>query len=88
MISPRLGDAVLAIATVAPDTEDKPGATEVTALPLGGRVKIDPWDDDLFMLKSAPVPNMTDRDKMPFEITPFRLYLTRVQTPAQKQPRG
>jgi hypothetical protein len=88
LINPRLGDAVLAIATVAPDTEDKPGATELVALPLGGRVKIDPWDDDLFMLKSAPVPNMTDRDKMPFEITPFRLYLTRVQTPAQKAALG
>jgi len=29
------------------------------------------------LLKSAPVGNISDRDKMPFEITPFMLYLTR-----------
>ena len=62
---------------MAPDTEDKPAANEIVALPLGGRVKIDPWSDDLYLLKSAPVGNISERDKMPFEITPFMLYLTR-----------
>jgi hypothetical protein len=63
---------------VAPDTEDKPEANQIVAMPLGGRVKMDPWDDTLNLLKTPPVGNITQRDKMPFEITPFVLYLTRV----------
>jgi len=77
LINPRLGDSVFANVAVAADTEDKPAANEIDALPLGGRVKIDPWNDGLTLLKSAPVGNISDRDKMPFEITPFMLYLTR-----------
>jgi hypothetical protein len=47
------------------------------ALPLGGRVKMDPWSDKLEMLKSKPVGQVAEREKMPFEVTPFMLYLTR-----------
>ena len=47
LINPRLGDAVFANSAVAPDTEDKPARNEIVALPLGGRVKIDPWSDEL-----------------------------------------
>ncbi len=82
LINPRLGDAVFALAAVAPDNEDKPAGTEVIALPLGGRIKIDPWNDSLTMLKSTAVGGVQARDKMPFEITPFMLYLTREEKPA------
>jgi hypothetical protein len=51
------------------------------ALPLGGRVKLDPWDDSLALLKAQAVGAVTDREKMPFEVTPFMLYLTRVGSP-------
>jgi hypothetical protein len=78
LISPRLGSSILMRPPVAPDTEDKPGENQVVALPLGGRVKMDPWDDTLDMLKSKPVGTLTARDKMPFEVTPFFVYLTRV----------
>jgi hypothetical protein len=78
LISPRLGDSVLLGPSVPADTEDKPEANQIVALPLGGRVKLDPWDDTLDLLKSKPVGSMTEREKMPFEITPFVLYLTRV----------
>jgi hypothetical protein len=84
LINPRLGDAVFANSTVAADTEDRPAANEVVALPLGGRVKIDPWSDSLTLLKSAPVGGISDRDKMPFEITPFMLYLTRQEPQVPK----
>jgi hypothetical protein len=84
LINPRLGDSVFVNSAVAADNKDKPAANEIVALPLGGRVKIDPWSDDLSLLKSAPVGNISDRDKMPFEITPFMLYLTRQGTQAQK----
>ena len=46
-------------------------------MPLGGRIKIDPWSDKLEMLKAKPVGAVAEREKMPFEVTPFMLYLTR-----------
>src|SRR5882762_8498456 len=78
LISPRLGGFILSKPSVAPDTEDKPETNQIVALPLGGRVKLDPWDDTLDLLKTKPVGSITEREKMPFEITPFVLYLTRV----------
>jgi hypothetical protein len=50
---------------------------QVAALPLGGRVKINPWDDRAEMVKTAPVAITSARDKMPFEVTPFYPRLTR-----------
>ncbi|HTW31150.1 MAG TPA: M48 family metalloprotease [Candidatus Sulfotelmatobacter sp.] len=44
---------------------------QIAALPLGGRVKINPWDDKAEMVKTAPVAITSPRDKMPFEVTPF-----------------
>jgi hypothetical protein len=44
---------------------------QIAALPLGGRVKINPWDDKAEMVKAAPVAITSARDKMPFEVTPF-----------------
>jgi hypothetical protein len=39
---------------------------------------MDPWDARLDMLKSRPLGTLTEHDKMPFEVTPFVIYLTRV----------
>jgi hypothetical protein len=50
---------------------------QIAALPLGGRVKINPWDDKAEMVKTAPVAITSARDKMPFEVTPFFPRLTR-----------
>ncbi len=50
---------------------------QIAALPLGGRVKVNPWDDTAEMLKAAPVAITSARDKMPFEVTPFFPRLTR-----------
>ncbi len=44
---------------------------QIAALPLGGRVKVNPWDDKAEMEKTAPVAITSARDKMPFEVTPF-----------------
>jgi hypothetical protein len=49
----------------------------VTALPIGGRVKLDSWNDKLELLKAKPIGNVAEREKMPFEVTPFMPYLTR-----------
>ncbi|MFZ0771096.1 MAG: M48 family metalloprotease [Candidatus Sulfotelmatobacter sp.] len=53
---------------------------QVAALPLGGRVKINPWDDKAEMVKTAPVAITSARDKMPFEVTPFYPRLSRYGT--------
>jgi Peptidase family M48 len=50
---------------------------QIAALPLGGRVKINPWNDKAEMVKTAPVAITSARDKMPFEVTPFFPRLSR-----------
>jgi hypothetical protein len=55
---------------------------QIAALPLGGRIKMDPWSDRIEISKAKSVPLLTARDKMPFEITPIFPYLTRITTPA------
>jgi hypothetical protein len=51
---------------------------QIAALPLGGRIKLDPWSDQVEMAKTQPVTLALAREKMPFEITPFFPYLTRL----------
>jgi hypothetical protein len=86
LISPHLGDNVsknsMAEATAqvaAAKSNDK--APE--ALPLGGRIKVQPWDDRLVMLKAKSEGAAADYEKMQFEVAPFLVYLTR---PANKTP--
>ena len=57
---------------------------QVAALPLGGRVKVDPWNDQLELIKTKPVPISTAAEKMPFEVTPFFPFLTRLGTTPEK----
>jgi hypothetical protein len=89
LISPHLGDRVpinLALASATVPSAQKPAdaadskgpaPTQIVALPLGGRIKMDPWSDKIEMLKSKPAGAVAEREKMPFEVTPFMLYLTR-----------
>jgi len=51
---------------------------QIAALPLGGRVKLDPWSNRLEMMKTKPVVLLSPQEKMPFEVTPFFPYLTRI----------
>ncbi|MGB8474148.1 MAG: M48 family metalloprotease [Candidatus Acidiferrum sp.] len=87
LISPHLGDRVPAIAdlksTTPADAKQKPQM--IAALPIGGRVKMDPWNDTLQLIKSKPVAGIVaEREKMPFEVTPFMPYLTRYGSDAGK----
>jgi hypothetical protein len=71
-----------ALATSAPAL-DWTKLDQIAALPLGGRVKLNPWDDRVEMVKSQPVAITSARDKMPFEVTPFYPRLSRYNaTPA------
>jgi hypothetical protein len=47
---------------------------------LIGRVKLDPWSNALEMIKTKPVVLLSPQEKMPFEVTPFFPYLTRLST--------
>jgi len=79
LISGHLGNRVPQISdlkSTAP-LDPKQNPQKIAALPLGGRVKIDPWNDQLALIKSKPVGTVAEREKMPFEVTPFMPYLTR-----------
>ncbi|MGB7607790.1 MAG: M48 family metalloprotease [Candidatus Sulfotelmatobacter sp.] len=58
---------------------------QIAALPLGGRIKLDPWSDQVELEKAKPVALASAREKMPFEITPFFPYLTRLSTPGSEK---
>ena len=83
LISPHLGDRVLTDWTVSSGTapvqttDAKAQRTPIAALPLGGRIKLDPWSDELQMIRTEPVGPVAEHEKMPFEVTPFLPYLTR-----------
>src|ERR1700683_5010775 len=74
-----------ALATQGPAL-DNAKLDQIAALPLGGRVKINPWDDKAEMVKTAPVAITSARDKMPFEVTPFFPRLSRYGTGAASSP--
>jgi hypothetical protein len=79
LISGHLGNRVPQINDLKSMTpvDPKQNPQKIAALPLGGRVKIDPWSDRLELMKSKPVGAVAEREKMPFEVTPFMPYLTR-----------
>ena len=86
LISPHLGDRVPALTDLKSSTpvDPKQNPQMIAALPIGGRVKLDPWNDNLSLIKSKPVGTMAEREKMPFEVTPFMPYLTRFGSDAGK----
>jgi len=98
LISGHLGNRVPQINDLKSTTpvDPKQNPQKIAALPIGGRVKIDPWNDQLSLIKSKPVGTVAEREKMPFEVTPFMPYLTRygadntkpIAASAQQAPDG
>jgi hypothetical protein len=76
LINPKLGNSVLA-RPVVQSANSSSTPDQIVALPLGGRVKLDPWDDKLELMKNKSAGNVSEREKMPFEVTPFMPYLMR-----------
>jgi hypothetical protein len=68
----------------AAPVDQKQNPQMIAALPIGGRVKLDPWNDRLDLIKSKPVGTVAEREKMPFEVTPFMPYLMRYGTETSK----
>lgn len=74
------GSEVLRMASLiegAPELK-KADVHQIAALPLGSRVKLDPWDDHLNLKKSKPEAIYSASDKLPFEITPMIPNLMRI----------
>jgi len=90
LLTPRLGDSLLRsdghawladLANGAPVLQGD-NLQQVAALPLGSRLKIDPWSDKVAQLHVRPEPLASPRDKMPFRVTPVYYRLTKYQSPA------
>lgn len=104
LIRPHLGNGLASnnrmanLVASAPALDPK-RLDQIAALPLGGRIKVDPWSDQVELSKAKPVALTSSREKLEFEITPFFPYLTRLSTgsaermaqttpsPAQNQPK-
>jgi hypothetical protein len=83
LINPALGNRVFfytqltsSAPALQPDKLD-----QISALPIGARVKLDPWSDRVELVKAKPIALLSAREKMPFEVTPFEPYLTRYEKP-------
>ena len=86
-IKTGVAPAAAAATPAAPTAGSAPDAkknTQIAALPIGGRVKLDVWYDRLELIKSKPIGTVAEREKMPFEVTPFMPYLTRFNADASK----
>ncbi len=69
------------IADAAPALElDNP--EQIVALPLGSRVKVDPWAGQLKFVKARPPRIYSAKDKLALEVTPFSPYLVRLKAVA------
>jgi peptidase M48-like protein len=76
LISPHYGNRLtrdnlihVTAMNTAPDLETR-NTAQIPALPLGSRIKLDPWDDHVELQKGKSVPLVSARDKMSFEVTP------------------
>jgi hypothetical protein len=92
LIRPHLGDSLASNKSIrmsvllasAPELEAQ-RTDQIAALPLGGRIKLDPWTDQVDLAKAKPVALASAREKIPFELTPFFPYLTRYSTPGSQK---
>jgi hypothetical protein len=85
LIRPHMGNGLAygqsvrmsALLNTAPQL-DAGRTDQIAALPLGGRVKLDPWSSRIELLKTKPVALVSANEKLPFEVTPFFPFLTRL----------
>ncbi len=91
LISPHFGNRFtrsnlihLTAVESAPQLETR-NVAQLPALPLGSRIKLDPWDDRVEMQKGKQVPLVSVRDKMSFEVTPMFPNLVRFNPPPSNE---
>ncbi|HEX4824414.1 MAG TPA: M48 family metalloprotease [Candidatus Polarisedimenticolaceae bacterium] len=81
LIQPHFGNGqvyrMAPIVDAAPALD--PGSiTQIAALPLGGRVRVDPWTAAASLMPGAKIALVSAREKMPFQVTPLMPYLSRI----------
>src|SRR5580704_12880237 len=83
LINPHLGNRVYlsSVLTSSAPNLDPNKIDQISALPVGARLKLDPWSDHVELVKAKPIPLLSAREKMPFEVTPFMPFLTRYEKP-------
>jgi hypothetical protein len=92
LIRPHLGNSLAggketrmsALLNTAPQLEIRK-TDQIAALPLGARVKLDPWSNQITLLKTKAVPLESAQEKMPFQVTPFFPYLSRLSGEAPEK---
>lgn len=90
LISPHFGNRMVrgksvlrmaALIQAAPQLKIR-DVNQVPALPLGSRIKLDPWTDRLSLQKTGGVTLYSAKDKMSFEVTPMFPNLARFRAEA------
>jgi hypothetical protein len=85
LIRGRLGNTLLVdgsrvrmqqLETNSPELKPRDLA-QLPALPLGSRVRMDPWSDQIELIKGKPVALLNPAEKLLFEVTPVYPYVTR-----------
>lgn len=87
LVKANLGESLVAdnhVTFMTKVAEDAPGLDvenpqQIAALPLGSRVKLDPWAGQLRFVKARPPHIYSARDKLALEVTPFSPYLMRLK---------
>lgn len=88
LVSPHLGDRVYVasqLTSIAPALQ--PGnVNQIAALPLGARIKLNPWTDQAELTRTTTSSLVSAEEKMPFEVTPFAPYLKRYTAENSSEP--
>jgi hypothetical protein len=85
------GSSHLVMVQARPDSRQRTktdGLDQISALPIGSRIVLDPWSDRIEMLKSKPVRLESQAEKIPFEVTPFYPHLKRLDAPEKANGAG
>jgi hypothetical protein len=83
LLRPTLGNAIAERGKIRRMAELIPGAPalqasktdQIAALPLGSRLHINPWNNRVDLIQAKPLPLISAKEKMPFEVAPVFLYL-------------
>jgi hypothetical protein len=93
LVHPRLGDGffttdsernlwMASIGALSPAINNN-DLHQITALPLNSQIKVNSWDDTVQQLAVKPAVFRSASDKLPFELTPVFIRLTRATAPAK-----
>ena len=87
LIQPRMGDYVVnnkqSLTTLMQSAPElaRENLDQVSALPLGARLIVDPWSDRLELIRTSAVPLASPREKLPLLVTPLMPYIRYAEAP-------